>query len=228
MPAKLTTPRLRTQIRTLTLDLDGTLLNTLPDLAAAANDMLRELGLPEYPDATIASFVGHGIAHLVARCLPEANLTEHAEALRIFRHHYTHENGRRTVLYPGVLEGLHAWQATGVPMAVITNKAAAFSEPLLVATGLSSFFDFVLSGDSLPEKKPHPLPLLHACQQFGVAPGENLHIGDSRHDAAAARSAGCPVWLVSYGYSTDAPVQSVDCDAIVATLAEAAQRMING
>lgn len=220
--------RLRAQVRTLTFDLDGTLLNTLPDLAAAANGMLRELQRPEYPDVTIASFVGHGIAQLVASCLPEANHAEQAEALHLFCHHYAHENGRRTIIYPGVLEGLHAWQAAGVPMAVITNKTAAFTEPLLVSTGLSDFFDFIISGDSLPEKKPHPLPLLHACQEFGVAPNENLHIGDSRHDAAAARAAGCPVWLVAYGYSTDTPVQSIDCDAIVATLAEAAQRMIKG
>lgn len=217
-------------LRTLTIDLDGTLLNTLPDLSAAANGMLRELGLPEHSEATIATFIGRGIADLVMRCLPAEKSADDiflADSLRIFRHHYACENGRRTVIYPGVLEGLHAWQTAGVPMAVITNKAAAFTEPLLIATGLSAFFDFVLSGDSLPEKKPHPLPLLHACQKFGVAPNENLHIGDSRHDAIAARAAGCPVWLVNYGYSSAAPVQAIDCDAIVATLAEAAQRSLS-
>jgi phosphoglycolate phosphatase len=130
------------------------------------------------------------------------------------------------VLYPGVLEGLNAWKNAGMPMALVTNKAAAFTEPLLAATGLRDFFDLVLSGDSLPEKKPHPLPLLHACQHFGVKPENNLHLGDSRHDVQAARAAGCRVWLVPYGYNPGNPAQSLDCDAIVATLAEAAQLML--
>lgn len=215
--------------RTLTLDLDGTLLNTLPDLAASANGMLRELGLPEHSESAITAFIGQGVTDLVMRCLPaekSADAIFLAESLHIFRHYYARENGRRTMIYPGVLEGLHAWKTAGVPMAVITNKTAAFTEPLLIATGLAAFFDLILSGDSLPEKKPHPLPLLHACQKFGVAPFDNLHIGDSLHDAAAARAAGCPIWLVNYGYSSEAPVQSIDCDAIVATLAEAAQRVL--
>lgn len=216
-----------TGIRSITLDLDGTLLDTLPDLAAAANGMLRELGRPEYAEEVIASFVGHGIAQLVACCLPEFEADALAQAQAVFRRHYARENGRRTALYPGVMEGLHAFQAAGLPLAVITNKAAAFTGPLLAATGLAPFFRFAISGDSLDEKKPHPLPLLHACQRFGVAPADNLHIGDSRHDAAAARAAGCPVWLVPYGYNAGAPVQDVDCDAIVASLAEAARRVID-
>ncbi len=218
-------------LRTLTIDLDGTLLNTLPDLAAAANGMLRELRLPLHSEATVATFIGRGVTDLVTRCLPaeqSADATFLANALPIFRRHYMAENGRRTVLYPGVMEGLNAWKNAGIPMAVVTNKAAAFTEPLLAATGLSAFFSLVLSGDSLPEKKPHPLPLLYACQHFGVAPEDNLHIGDSKHDAEAARAAGCHVWLVPYGYNSATPVQAVDCDAIVATLAEAAQRMIKG
>lgn len=218
-------------LRSLTLDLDGTLLDTLPDLAAAANGMLRELGLPEHSETAIAAFVGRGVTDLVVRCLPakkSADAIFLATALRIFRRHYAHENGRRTAIYPGVLEGLNTWKKAGIPMAVVTNKAAAFTGPLIAATGLSAFFGLILSGDSLPEKKPHPLPLLHACRHFGVTPSGNLHIGDSKHDAAAARAAGCPVWLVNYGYSSEAPVQSIDCDAIVATLAEAALRMTKG
>ena len=216
---------------TLTLDLDGTLINTLPDLTAAANGMLCDLGLPAFSEATIATFIGRGITDLVTRCLPadkSADAQFLSAALHRFRQHYAHENGRRAELYPGVIEGLTAWKNAGIPMAVVTNKAAAFTTPLLDTTGLASFFDLVLSGDSLPEKKPHPLPLLHACQHFGVAPKDNLHIGDSQHDAEAARAAGCPVWLVPYGYNPAQPVQSIDCDAIVATLAEAALRMIKG
>jgi hypothetical protein len=108
---------------------------------------------------------------------------------------------------------------------VITNKAAAFTEPLLLATELAPWFGFAVSGDSLPEKKPHPMPLLHACERMGTRPAENLHIGDSRHDAAAARAAGCPVFIVPYGYNEGDDVQGIDCDAIVASLAEAARRI---
>ena len=212
-------------IRSVTIDLDGTLLDTVPDLAAAANGMMRELGRPEFPIDVVASFVGRGIPKLVERCLPDLDAAAVAQAQDIFRRHYAIENGRRSALFPGVLEGLEAFRAAGLPMAVITNKAAAFTEPLLLATELAPWFGFAVSGDSLPEKKPHPMPLLHACERMGTRPAENLHIGDSRHDAAAARAAGCPVFIVPYGYNEGDDVQEIDCDAIVASLEEAATRI---
>ncbi len=213
-------------IRSVTVDLDGTLLDTIPDLAAAANAMMRELGRPDYPLQTVASFVGRGIPKLVARCLPDLDDAAVEAAQAIFRRHYAIENGRRSTIFPGVLEGLRAFREAGLPLAVITNKAAAFTEPLLAATQLGVWFNFAVSGDCLPEKKPHPMPLLHACQRMGTAPGENLHIGDSHHDAVAARAAGCPVFIVPYGYNEGEDVQGIDCDAIVASLAEAAQRVL--
>jgi phosphoglycolate phosphatase len=216
-----------TPIRSVTIDLDGTLLDTVPDLAAAANGMMRELGRPEFPIDVVASFVGRGIPKLVERCLPDLDAAAVAQAQDIFRRHYAIENGRRSALFPGVLEGLQAFRAAGLRMAVITNKAAAFTEPLLLATDLAPWFGFAVSGDSLPEKKPHPMPLLHACERMGTRPAENLHIGDSRHDAAAARAAGCPVFIVPYGYNEGDDVQEIDCDAIVASLAEAATRISN-
>ena len=212
-------------IRSVTIDLDGTLLDTIPDLAAAANAMMRELGRPEHAIDTIASFVGRGIPNLVGRCLPDLADQELALAQAIFYRHYATENGLRSKPYPGVLDGLRVFREAGLPMAVITNKAAAFTEPLLLATQLASWFGFAVCGDSLPEKKPHPLPLLHACERLGTVPAENLHIGDSRHDAAAARAAGCPVFLVPYGYNEGEDVQGIDCDAIVASLVEAARRV---
>jgi len=212
-------------IRSVTIDLDGTLLDTVPDLAAAANGMLRELGRPEYDIDTIAGFIGRGIPKLVERCLPDLDAEAVAQAQAVFHRHYAIENGRRSRLFPGVLEGLQALREAGLPLAVITNKAAAFTEPLLLATQLAPWFEFAVSGDSLPEKKPHPMPLLHACERFGTSPEENLHIGDSRHDAAAARAAGCPVFLVPYGYNEGEDVQGIDCDAIVTSLLEAARRV---
>lgn len=212
-------------IRSVTIDLDGTLLDTVPDLAAAANAMLRELGRPEYDIDTIAGFIGRGIPKLVERCLPDLDAEAVAQAQAVFRRHYAIENGRRSKLFPGVLDGLRALRAAGLPMAVITNKAAAFTEPLLVATQLASWFQFAVSGDSLPHKKPHPAQLLHACERMGTSPAENLHIGDSHHDAVAARAAGCPVFIVPYGYNEGEDVQGIDCDAIVTSLAEAARRI---
>jgi len=212
-------------IRSITIDLDGTLLDTVPDLAAAANGMMRELGHPEYDQATVGSFVGRGIPKLVERCLPGLDPAALAAAELVFRKHYSIENGRRSKLFAGVIEGLAAFRTAGLPMAVITNKAAEFTEPLLAATELTAWFEFAVSGDSLPEKKPHPLPLLHSCQRLGTRPEENLHIGDSRHDAAAARAAGCPVFLVPYGYNEGDDVNGIDCDAIVSTLLDAAQRV---
>jgi phosphoglycolate phosphatase len=212
-------------IRSVTIDLDGTLLDTVPDLAAAANAMLRELGRPELPIETIAAFIGRGIPKLVARCLPDLDEAAVDQAQVIFRRHYAIENGRRSALFPGVLEGLQALRAAGLPLAVITNKAAAFTEPLLVATQLAPWFRFAVSGDTLAHKKPHPAQLLHACERMGTLPAENLHIGDSHHDAVAARAAGCPVFIVPYGYNEGEDVQGIDCDAIVASLAEAARRI---
>ena len=107
-------------------------------------------------------------------------------------------------------------------MAVITNKSKAFTDPLLASSGLAQYFEFSVSGDSLPEKKPHPMPLWHACERLGTAPANNLHIGDSRHDAGCARAAGCRVFLVPYGYNEGDDVRKLDCDAIVASLDHAA------
>jgi phosphoglycolate phosphatase len=212
-------------IRSVTLDLDGTLLDTVPDLADAASAMLRELGLPPRSENDIRNFVGRGIPHLVRRCVstgsePGPALLEHAT--QVFRRHYAISNGRKAQPYPGVMTGLERLRALGLRMAVITNKAAAFTEPLLAASGIAPYIEFAVSGDSLPEKKPHPMPLLHACERLETTPQTNVHIGDSRHDAACARAAGCPVFLVPYGYNEGEDVRKLDCDAIVESLEDAA------
>ena len=209
-------------IRSLTLDLDGTLLDSLPDLAQAVNDMLQELGEPPRSLTEVGGFVGKGVADLVRRSLTEGrNCTlDPVAALAVFRRHYAVSNGRDARPYPGVIEGLERFRSLGLPMAVVTNKAVEFAVPLLETTGLAGYFSLVLGGDSLAEKKPHPLPLTHAARHLGSQPSQNLHVGDSRHDAEAARAAGCPVALVPYGYSPG--VHNLDCDVIVASLAELA------
>ena len=215
-------------IRAVLIDLDGTLLDTVPDLADAANAMLAELGRLTLPVDTIRDFVGKGIPNLVGRCLGypgESDAPEAREALAVFKRHYAAVNGRKTRIYPGVLEGLRAMRAAGLKTACVTNKAAAFTEQLLAATGLAPLLDMTVSGDTLPEKKPHPLPFLHLCERFGIAPAEALVVGDSRNDVAGARAAGCPVFCVPYGYSEGEDVRDLGADAIVGTLEEAARQI---
>ncbi len=216
-------------VRAVMIDLDGTLLDTVADIAVAANAMLRELGRPEVPMEAVRSYVGRGIPVLVKRCLagrldaaddPEP---PPAEALASFRRHYAESNGLASTVYPGVLAGLDALKAKGLPLACITNKAEAFTGPLLERTGLASWFDAVVSGDTLARSKPDPLPLTHICERFGIVPSEAILIGDSVNDVRAARAAGCSVFCVPYGYNEGIDVRQLDCDAIVATLADAAK-----
>ena len=216
------------------LDLDGTLLDTVPDLYAAASAMLRDLGRPELPLESIRSYVGRGIPNLVKRVL--AGSLEAADdpspppqvALESFRRHYALENGRNSRPYAGVIAGLEAFKAMGLPLAVITNKAAAFTLPLLELTGLSGYFDVVVSGDLLPKPKPDPMGLIWACGRIAVSPEKTLMIGDSVHDFRAGRAAGCHVFLVPYGYNEGLDVRNLDCDAIVPSVENAAQRIRHG
>lgn len=206
--------------RAVLFDLDGTLLDTIADLAAAVNRMLVELGRPPRAQQQIHSFVGKGIADLVRRCLTEdaaASADEIEAALPVFRRHYAELNGRSTRIYPGVPETLVALRARGLRLAVVTNKAEAFTLPLLAAMGLAEHFEVVVSGDTLAVRKPDPAVLHHACTLLGVAAHEALMVGDSANDALAARAAGMPVMLVSYGYSEGLAVDTLECDGLLSS-----------
>ena len=208
-------------IRAVLFDLDGTLIDTLPDLHAAACAMLNDLGRPPLPLESIRAYVGRGIPNLIKRVLANSlHVAEDPnppppEAVASYRRHYAHENGRNAKVYPGVLEGLASLRAQGVPLGVVTNKADTFIQPLLEQTGLSGYFEVLVGGDRLPKVKPDPMPLVWACGRLGVSPAETLFIGDSINDALAARAAGCPVFLLPYGYNEDRDVHELDCDAIV-------------
>ena len=209
------------------LDLDGTLLDTVADLAAAVNAMLADLGRPPLTLERVRNFVGKGAEVLVHRALTgapdgRADAARFAAALESFLHHNRRENGLHAHLYAGVVDGLAAMRAAGLRLAVVTNKPHAFTVPLLAQQGLSGFFELVVSGDSLPRKKPDPMPMLHVSERFGVPPARILAIGDSINDALAARAAGMPVMAVPYGYNEGREVQSLDVDAIVESLLQAA------
>ena len=213
-------------VKVVMIDLDGTLLDTANDLALAANKMLRELGKSELSNAVIQSFIGKGIERLIKRTLtgdmdgePDAALL--ARAIPIYKRQYAENLCVNTRPYPGVIDGINSLRKEGFRLACITNKTEIFTLPLLHATNLMDCFEIVLSGDSLPKRKPDPMPLLHICNFFDAHPHEALLIGDSLNDTTAARAAGCHVFCVPYGYNEGRDVQELDCDAIVETVLEA-------
>lgn len=212
--------------RAVLVDLDGTLLDTAPDLARAANRMRADLGLAPLPVERLRDFVGNGIPRFVKRALTDAPDSEPDDALfdralPRFEHHYGADLATESRPYPGVEDGLRALRGAGFRLGCVTNKAQAFTLPLLRETGLLAFFELVVSGDTVARKKPDPMPLLYACEHLGVAPAEMVLIGDSANDTRAARAAGCPVLCVPYGYRGGLPVDKLDCDGIISGLDEA-------
>lgn len=217
-------------IRGLCIDLDGTLLDTAPDLAVASNEMLADLGRAPLDTARVASFVGKGADVLVRRCLAatgggddDAALLERARE----RWHARYEriNGRHARLFPGVTEGLAELSGLGVALACITNKPGAFVPTLLDRFGLAAAFRFWIAGDTVATKKPHPGQLLEAARRFGLAPADVAMLGDSANDSLAARAAGMRVYLLPYGYNEGRPVTGVDSDGVVATIADFARAL---
>lgn len=215
-------------LRAALCDLDGTLLDTAPDLAAAVNRMLAALGRPSRTLGEVANDIGRGTPKLVERSLAatgEARMDEgqlFERALRLFSRHYEEESGRASRAFPGVLEGLEAMTQDGIALACVTNKPRRFTEPLLAGTGLAHWFRAVVCGDEVAHLKPHPAPYLQACTRLGVPPGEAVAIGDSSNDVTAARAAGCVVLCVPYGYREGEPVERLQGDALVPDLRAAA------
>ena len=215
-------------VKMVMIDLDGTLIHTAPDLAACANRMLRDLGCDEWPIEKVMTWIGNGVPRLVKRALtgemqaePEAVLFD--EALVVFQTHYAAHVSDFSRPYPGAVEGLERLKALGFSLACITNKAEAFTVPLLKDLDLFGYFQLVLSGDSLPRQKPDPLPLLHACRHFGITPEHGVLVGDSSNDVQAARAAGMPVICVTYGYNHGHDIRDSHPDAVVDSLAEVPQ-----
>jgi phosphoglycolate phosphatase len=212
------------------VDLDGTMVDTMGDFNEALGRMLRDLGLPGVAAQQVEQMVGKGSEHLLRSVLDcVLGITDKAQAaIKIealfpaawasYQRHYLAINGEYSAVYPGVQDGLRSLQASGLRMACLTNKPLSFAKPLLQSKQLDGFFDCVFGGDSFERKKPDPLPLLKTCEALGTSPGRTLMLGDSSNDAQAARAAGCPVVLVTYGYNHGQPVQAVDADGYVDSL----------
>jgi phosphoglycolate phosphatase len=184
--------------------------------------MLAELRLPAVGRHFVAQTIGRGSEHLVRRTLEHV----HGDAAlfdvawKSYLRHYEANNGEYASVFDGVEQGLERLRAGNLKLACLTNKPTAFARPLLARKGLDRHFEVVFGGDAFERKKPDPLPLLKACEALGTAPAQTLMIGDSSNDALAARAAGCPVVLVTYGYNHGEPVRGVDADAFVDRLDE--------
>jgi phosphoglycolate phosphatase len=203
------------------VDLDGTLVDTLGDFSAALNAMLRELSLRLIAPDAIEPLVGRGSEHLIRAVLAHvaAPPDRYEAAWASYQKHYSEINGLHSAVFAGAADGLAALREAGLRLACLTNKPGAFARPLLQAKGLLHHFDFFFGGDAFERKKPDPLPLLKTCEALGSRPAGTLMVGDSSNDARAARAAGCPVVLVTYGYNHGEPVHEVDADAHIDSLA---------
>jgi phosphoglycolate phosphatase len=206
------------------VDLDGTLVDTLGDFTVALNRMLDELRLTGIERASIARLVGKGSEHLIRSVLAQVGAAPalYEAAWQSYQEHYRAINGQWASVFPGVIQGLQVLRGAGLKLACITNKPTSFARSLLEAKELTGFFDVVFGGDAFERRKPDPLPLLKACEALGSMPRMTLMIGDSSNDAAAARAAGCPVLLVTYGYNHGEPIRSVQADGFLDSMAELA------
>ena len=193
------------------LDLDGTLVDTLGDFQVALARVLADLRLGAVSRAFVAKTIGQGSEHLIRSVLTEVGADSglYEQAWTLYQRHYAEINGEHSTLFPGVVQGLQRLQATGLPMACLTNKPGAFARELLKKKGIAEFFTVVFGGDAFERKKPDPLPLLKTCEALGTKPASTWMIGDSSNDAAAARAAGCPVVLMNYGYNHGEPIAAV-------------------
>ncbi len=207
------------------IDIDGTLVDSVPDLGYCVNSMMRELGMPEHSEEKIREWVGNGVERLTRRALIGELDGEPDDALfhkgyPLFLDCYAENTSKRSELYPGVREGLDKLHARDVTVGSVTNKAAQFTIPLLKDLGIYNDFAIVVSGDTLDKKKPDPAPLFYAAEQLGCNPDNCLMIGDSVNDVAAARAAGFQIACVPYGYNHGNDIRDAKPDAVIDTLAD--------
>jgi phosphoglycolate phosphatase len=221
---------LKFKVKAVMIDLDGTLVHTAPEIAAAANLMLADLGRATLPYNQVESYIGEGAARLIKRCLtqqlndePEVSLFEQAEPM--FFAHYA-KNVTESKPYDGVIDGLQALWNKGYRLACVTNKPEEFTLPLLQKSGLADYFELVVSGDTLHKKKPDPIQLQHICAKFDVPEYEAMLVGDSATDVAAAQAAGCFIVTVPYGYNQGRPIDISQVDATINDLTELTNLLI--
>jgi phosphoglycolate phosphatase len=207
------------------IDVDGTLVDSVPDLAYCVDEMMQRLGRSAWGEDKVRDWVGNGVERLVRRALVgqlngEPDEAEFEQAYPLFLELYAENTSQRSCLYPGVREGLDYLKAAGYRLGCVTNKAEQFTLPLLRDLGIHDDFEIIIAGDTLPKKKPDPLPLLHAAEQLGVAPVDALMLGDSQSDVKAARAAGFQIVCMSYGYNHGEDIHNYNPDAVIDSMTE--------
>ncbi len=207
------------------IDVDGTLVDSVPDIAWCADEMLKQVGIPARGEGRVRHWVGNGVERLVQRALtdsldgdPDRELFE--KAFPIFSELYAENSSRRSVLYPGVREGLVWLESQPLRIGCVTNKAERYTLPILADLGIADHFEIVVSGDTLQVKKPDPGPLLHVADFFGVDPEQSLMIGDSMSDVKASRAAGFSIVCMSYGYNHGEDIRDYNPDSVIDSMAE--------
>lgn len=213
------------KFKLIVFDLDGTLVDSAPDIAFAVDSMLAELGMAPRGVEQVRHFLGNGVEWLAKRALtgelwaePEPELLQKAKTRLLY--HYGQINGERTKLYPGVTEVLAYAQHLSIQLACLTNKNRQFTEPLLAAMNLQQQFQFISCGDDSLERKPDPAPLQRIMQQAGVDSFAALMVGDSITDVKTARNAGTAVVGVSYGYNHGEPISDAEPDWVIDSMLE--------
>ncbi len=207
------------------IDVDGTLVDSVPDLAFCVDEMLKALDMSPHGEAEVRHWVGNGVERLVRRALigqldgePDEALFE--RAYPIFMDLYKDNTSKRSSLYPGVKEGIDYLKDAGYKLGCVTNKAEAFTHPLLKDLGIFDYFESVVSGDTLEKKKPDPLPLLFSAEKLGVSAQDSLMLGDSISDVKAARAAGFQIICMSYGYNHGVDIHESNPDVVIDSMAE--------
>jgi phosphoglycolate phosphatase len=207
------------------IDVDGTLVDSVPDLAYCIDETMKAIGKNPWGEAQVRQWVGNGVPKLVERSLTgelegTPNLTEYNKAYPIFLELYADNTSKRSQLYDGVLEGLNYLKKQGYKLGCVTNKAEQFTLPLLKDLNIFEYFGIVISGDTLSKKKPDPLPLLHSANFFKVNPNEALMLGDSISDVKASRAAGFNIICMSYGYNHGNDIRDAKPDLVIDSMAE--------
>jgi len=207
------------------IDVDGTLVDSVPDLAYCVDEMMQQLDMPVRGEQRVRQWVGNGVERLVRRALIDQLDGEPDEALfqkamPIFEALYRENTSKRSTLYPGVKEALAFLHEQDVHLGCVTNKAAQFTIPLLRDLGIAGDFEIIICGDTLSKKKPDPAPLLHAANELDVMPANSLMLGDSRSDVTAARAAGFAIICMSYGYNHGEDIRQYEPDAVVDSMIE--------
>lgn len=208
----------------ISFDLDGTLVDTASEIAEAANRTLETLGFARRPPAEITNLIGLGTHELIAKLLDRMGARgRRQDAFAAMDEHYANVTATSAVPYPGCRETLERVKAAGVRTACVTNKERRHASHLLAGLDLNEYFDLVIGGDSLAEKKPHASVLLHVARALGAAVERSAHLGDSSIDVAAARNSGMFAWAVSYGYNAGVPIAVAKPDRIFDELSEVAE-----